>query len=164
MPNGSALVIAVLLAACQPVPVPLGGGVPAGRGTPPAGAPPAGAPPEGGLAGAVPLGAVSLRTNSGSYERGTAATLTLVNPTSHSVDFSTCSAELEREAGGRWQPQRAVAGACERNTTLAPPRGSASGRFELPEELPQARYRFRLDVTSREGGRAVVHSNTFRVH
>ena len=100
---------------------------------------------------------VELRADRDSYRSGDRVTLALTNRTEHRWGYNACSRTVERESAGGWVAVAEPDRVCTMELTLLAPRGGASATTELPQAMPEGRYRIVLAL-SREDSTGAGHT------
>ena len=129
-----ALIPALALAACAPLPEPL----------------------------PTPSGAVALTAEPLSVRSGQTVTLVLRNGTSGQVGYNLCSSALESGSGGEWR-QVPTGRVCTRELRILEPGREVRYHLQLPPGLAAGPYRFTTNVELAGTSSGRVSSNAIAV-
>lgn len=107
-----------------------------------------------------PSGRVTLAAAPPGTSAGATMTLTLANSSRRTVGYNLCTSDLQTSAGTSVKTNRV----CTMELRTLQPGRRATYQYELPDSLPDGRYRFSTGVQRMpNGSRITVTSNSFRV-
>jgi hypothetical protein len=104
-------------------------------------------PSTGTASATVRSDSVLLRTDKAQYKAGEEMTLAFENKSASSYAFNPCTRSIEREEGGGWTAVADADRVCTMEAWILDPRGTRTGKTELPATLAAGRYRVVVRMT-----------------